>query len=41
MAELASCPCEAGKRLADLLASVISEPAPTKKRSASRKARKP
>jgi predicted DNA-binding transcriptional regulator YafY len=40
MAELANCPCEAGKRLAELLASVISEPAPAKKRSPSRKARK-
>ncbi len=26
MAELAKCPCEAGKRLADLLASVVAEP---------------
>jgi hypothetical protein len=40
MAELASCPCEAGKRLAEMLSSVISEPAPAKKRS-SRKLRKP
>ena len=28
MAELAKCPCEAGKRLADLLASVVAEPVP-------------
>jgi hypothetical protein len=27
MAELSSCPCEAGKRLADLLASVVNQPA--------------
>ena len=34
MAELAACPCDAGKRLADLLAAVISQPAPAKKRGA-------
>jgi hypothetical protein len=39
MAELAACPCEAGKRLAELLASVVNQPAPMKKRS-SRKPRK-
>jgi len=33
MAELAQCPCAAGKRLADLLASVINHPEPAKKRS--------
>jgi hypothetical protein len=27
MAELSRCPCEAGRRLADLLASVVAEPA--------------
>ena len=35
MAELAACPCDAGKRLADLLAAVINQPAPAKKRAAS------
>jgi hypothetical protein len=40
MAELAACPCEAGKRLADLLASVTNQPVPAKKRS-SRNPRKP
>lgn len=33
MAELAACPCDAGKRLAELLASVIDQPAPAKKRA--------
>ena len=33
MAELAACPCEAGKRLADLLATVVNQPAPVKKRT--------
>jgi hypothetical protein len=32
MAELAACACDAGKRLADLLASVVNQPAPPKKR---------
>jgi hypothetical protein len=36
MAELAACPCEAGKRLAGLLASVINAPAPAKQRSPKR-----
>jgi hypothetical protein len=36
MAELANCPCEAGKRLADLLNSVINQPAPAKKRTGGR-----
>ena len=41
MAELAACPCEAGRRLADLLAAVINQPAPAKKRpSASRRTSK-
>lgn len=40
MAELAKCPSEAGRRLAELLASVVAEPAPskTRKRKASAKA---
>ncbi|WP_406695341.1 hypothetical protein V5E97_30385 [Singulisphaera sp. Ch08] len=33
MAELARCPGEAGRRLADLLESVINTPAPTPKRN--------
>jgi predicted DNA-binding transcriptional regulator YafY len=33
MAELARCPCAAGERLAELLASVINHPEPAKKRS--------
>ncbi len=32
MVELAACPCDAGRRLADLLASVINQPPPTKGR---------
>ena len=41
MAELAACPCDAGKRLADLLATVVNQPAPAKKRArASRKSAK-
>lgn len=32
MAELATCPCEAGKRLAELLASVIEQPPPVRRR---------
>jgi hypothetical protein len=36
MAELAACPCEAGKRLADLLASVINQPAPSKTKGTKR-----
>ena len=35
MAELAACPCEAGRRLAELLASVVNQPAPAKKRPSS------
>jgi hypothetical protein len=35
MAELAACPCNAGRRLADLLATVINHPAPAKKRPSS------
>lgn len=35
MAELAACPCDAGRRLADLLASVINQPPPTKKKRGS------
>ncbi len=35
MAELAACPCPAGKRLAELLNTVINQPAPVKKRSSS------
>jgi hypothetical protein len=41
MAELAACPCEAGKRLAELLASVIQQPAQVKKRSGRRRSRNP
>ncbi len=33
MAELAQCPCPAGARLAELLASVMKPPEPVKKRS--------
>ena len=33
MAELAQCACPAGKRLAELLAAVINQPEPAKKRS--------
>jgi predicted DNA-binding transcriptional regulator YafY len=40
MAELAACPCPAGKRLAELLASVINHPAPPKKRKSSNRGRK-
>jgi predicted DNA-binding transcriptional regulator YafY len=32
MAELAACACDAGRRLAELLATVINQPAPAKKR---------
>src|SRR3954454_22969049 len=32
MAELATCPSDAGKRLAELLASVINQPPPAKRR---------
>ena len=35
MAELAACPCPAGKRLAELLASVINQPSPARKRKSS------
>ena len=40
MAELAACPCDAGRRLAELLATVINQPPPAKNRpsSSSRKA---
>jgi hypothetical protein len=45
MAELAQCPCAAGRRLAELLAAVISQPEPSKnknKRSpGTRKRKKP
>jgi hypothetical protein len=42
MAELAQCPCPAGQRLADLLASVINQPDSSKKRpTVSTKSRKP
>src|SRR5208337_1758601 len=34
-AEIAACPCDAGRRLADLLATVINQPAPAKKRPSS------
>jgi len=40
MAELAACPCEAGRRLADLLASVVSQPPPSRKRASSGRRRK-
>jgi hypothetical protein len=33
MAELAGCDCDAGRRLAELLAAVIRQPEPAKKRS--------
>jgi len=33
MAELAVCDCAAGRRLAELLADVVNEPAPAKSRS--------
>lgn len=36
MAELAACPCDAGKRLAELLATVINQPAPAEKRKPAR-----
>ena len=35
MAELAACPCDAGRRLAELLATVINQPALAKKRPSS------
>jgi hypothetical protein len=35
MAELAACECAAGRRLADLLATVINQPVPQKKRARS------
>jgi hypothetical protein len=37
MAELAQCPCSAGKRLADLLATVINQPEPPKNKRSARK----
>ncbi len=40
MQELSRCPGNAGKRLADLLASVVNQPLPTSKRSGPRKKRK-
>jgi hypothetical protein len=39
MAELAACPCDAGRRLAELLASVVNQPPPAKKRSSGGKGR--
>ena len=39
MAELAACPCDAGKRLAELLASVVNQPPPAKKRSSGSRTR--
>jgi hypothetical protein len=42
MAELAECPCAAGKRLGDLLVSVINQPEPPpRKRSRGTKGRTP
>jgi hypothetical protein len=41
MAELSACPCAAGKRLAELLATVINQPAPAKKRSSTGRGRRP
>jgi hypothetical protein len=38
MAELAACDCAAGRRLAALLAAVVSEPAPAKPKSSRRAA---
>jgi hypothetical protein len=38
MAELAQCPCPAGKRLADLLAWVISQPEPSPRKGAGKPA---
>jgi hypothetical protein len=35
MAELAACPGEAGKRLADMLSSVVNQPPPGRKRTSS------
>jgi predicted DNA-binding transcriptional regulator YafY len=40
MAELASCDCDAGRRLAELLSSVINQPAPAKKKAGARRGRK-
>jgi len=41
MGELAQCPCPAGTRLAELLASVISQPPPTpRKRSSGTRGKK-
>jgi hypothetical protein len=40
MAELAQCPCPAGKRLAELLASVINQPEQSKKRAGKKSGRK-
>jgi biotin operon repressor len=37
MQELARCPGDAGKRLSDLLASVINQPVPARKQGGSRK----
>jgi hypothetical protein len=36
MAELASCPCAAGKRLGELLAWVINQPEPSRRKKSSR-----
>ncbi len=40
MAELAACPCEAGKRLAELLSSVVSQHLPSRKRASTGRGRK-
>jgi hypothetical protein len=40
MAELAQCPCSAGKRLAELLATVINQPEPAKSRGGKTSKRK-
>jgi hypothetical protein len=40
MQELSHCPGNAGKRLADLLESVVNQPLPTRKQSGPRKKRK-
>jgi hypothetical protein len=41
MAELSECPCAAGKRLAELLATVINQPPPVKKRPSARRTKRP
>ena len=40
MTELAACPCEAGKRLAELLSSVVNQPPPSRKRASGSRGRK-